>query len=122
MNKPDVECIILVLKEKALDFNTLYNHVEHGTIDQYYSSVLAEVASDLLALPVERAYLGLEQLDPTDDCDQVTNAVIEISSVLSNWFLKDQAVVGKDLTNTILNTSAEDIREARFLKLHQMLN
>lgn len=122
LHTPDVESIIAALKLRSLDFNTYYNHVVNGTINQYYSSLLSQIASDLLAMSVEREYLGFDPLDPKEDVDEMLIALTEIASVLSTWFLKDHKVVEQDLTTAVQNTSADDIREARFLKLHKMLN
>lgn len=120
--RANVDDIICYVKQRALDVDTFYNHVFEGTLDKYYSAILTELASDLLALPVERAYLDLEPLDAEADVEEVTDAVMELSLVVSSWFLKDAAIVSTDLARVIQKVPAEDIREARFLLRKNLLH
>lgn len=120
--RADTQSIIDHVKQKALDIDAFYNHVFDDTIKHYYESVLAEVASDLLALPVEREYIGLEPLTTDEDVDDLATAVIEISLIVSAWFLKDPKTVEVDITNALTKAPAEDIRESRFLRRQQLLH
>lgn len=120
--KADTDSIVEAVKTKALDVETFYNHVFDGTIKQYYTSVLAEIASDLLTLPIERQCAGLELLEGDDAIDEIADAICDIALVLGSWFLKDPKTVQVDIANALTEAPAADIREARLLRRHKLLN
>jgi hypothetical protein len=120
--KGTVELIVADVRQRSLDSHTFYNHVLDGTLELFYMTMLLEVVCNLLVLPVERQFLGLEPVDSETDITEVTQAIRDISLLVSTWFLKEASLVERDMLKAIQTFSAEDIREARFLRLNQLLH
>jgi len=103
----------------ASDANTLYDNLVAGTLEEYYDQVIVAIATDLMAVPVDRTFNGLPEIE---DPAEVVAAIDSISSILSRTFAKSQQSITKDLSVLVEQLPIDDLREARFRRNAGLLN
>lgn len=115
MQSTEIEDIVDHLHQVFLDNGEFLEHQRNGTLEDFYSTLLTAVVSDVVILPVQRE---LEGLDPLDDPDQIAHVFSEIATSLGIAFGKTTNQVSKDLMNVLYNFPVADYRKAIVLK-HQ---
>lgn len=102
----------LIYQTQRIAYNdsTLYQHIQSGTIDQYYQQILNQLASDLMLMPVRSS--DQASIDPTE----VVEAVTELVSIVSTMFDKLTSDVSNDLHHSIELLPTDDLRHSYFLQ------
>lgn len=102
----------LIYQTERIAYNDsiLYEHIQSGTIDQYYKQILDQLAADLMLIPVRSP--DLSSIDP----DDVTDAVTELINIVSLMFDKLSTDVSNDLHHSIELLPTDDLRSACLLQ------
>lgn len=115
------EDVLENIRYQAVDVETFFSFSSKGKINDYYVQTLKHIVTDLVVLPVERKVAGLEPISDEEQ-EVLPEVLVEVSSMLSTLFEKDQRQVEKDLEFLILNFPTQDVQQARKLKHQNLLN
>lgn len=114
-----LEDVIAKTEKVAEDTASYLTHLTNGTIDQYYSQVLLQLAVDLMAIPVDRE---IKKLPPIENATEVALAVEQISQIVSRTFGRSISAVQHDINDCVSRLPMHDVRAARKAKFEGRLN
>lgn len=102
------------LTEQSLNADVYYVHLHLDTLQQYYSSLLNQVAIDLMLLPPRRFEAKLPAFG--DDSSDVHECVTKLTRILANMFDKPHKQVEHEMILAVGQPLIGDLKQSMFLK------
>lgn len=102
------------LTEQSLNADVYYVHLQLDTLQQYYSSLLNQVAIDLMLLPPRRYEAKLPMFG--DDSSDVHECVTKLTLILANMFDKPHKQVEHEMILAVGQPLIIDMKQSMLLK------
>lgn len=96
-----------------------HHHIEHNTLDHYYTSIISDVILDFALVPVTRQFADL---DPLEDNDSLEEAFTAIAHMLSMVMAKPLTTVKRDMLKIMKTFPSSDVKTAATLKANNLLH
>jgi len=109
----EVQDVINKVGRLTMNGDAYYDHLENGTVEEYYLEMLMTIVTEMTVLPVERGFAGLE---PIDDPKEISKAFQEMTAMVATLFGKQQRHVEEDLIRVMHDYPVDEVRFAQYLR------